>query len=69
MLTLSRRLRCDRLQVVKQIKEMLGENIRISPKGEFLPGTNDRVCTITGSHESVEIAERIIKQKIEGRLP
>lgn len=56
-------------QVIKQIKEMLGVGIRISPKGEFLPGTTDRVCTITGMPESVEIAQRIIKQKVEGRLP
>ncbi|GAB4822028.1 hypothetical protein N2152v2_009074 [Parachlorella kessleri] len=55
-------------QVIKQIKEMLGVNIRISAKGEFMAGTSDRVCTISGSQESVEIAQRIIKQKIEGRL-
>ena len=56
------------VQVIKQIKEMLGVNIRISAKGEFMAGTSDRVCTISGSQESVEIAQRIIKQKIEGRL-
>lgn len=57
-------------QVIKQIKDMLGVGIRISAKGEFLPGSpQHRSCTITGTQESVEIAQKIIQQKIEGRLP
>lgn len=51
--------------VVNQIKELLGVSIRISRKGEFLPGTHDRACSITGTPEAVEIAQRLIQQKIE----
>lgn len=37
--------------VINQIKELLGVSIRISKKGEFLPGTYDRACSITGTPE------------------
>lgn len=51
--------------VINQIKELLGVSIRISKKGEFLPGTYDRACSITGTPEAVEIAQRLIQQKID----
>ncbi|KAL4422156.1 hypothetical protein ABPG77_006845 [Micractinium sp. CCAP 211/92] len=51
--------------VINQIKELLGVSIRISKKGEFLPGTYDRACSITGTPEAVEIAQRLVQQKIE----
>lgn len=51
--------------VVNQIKELLGVSIRISRKGEFLPGTHDRACSINGTPEAVEIAQRLIQQKID----
>lgn len=37
--------------MINQIKELLGVSIRISKKGEFLPGTYDRACSITGTPE------------------
>jgi hypothetical protein len=37
--------------VVNQIKELLGVSIRISKKGEFMPGSHDRACSITGTPE------------------
>ena len=37
--------------VINQIKELLGVSIRISKKGEFLPGSHDRACSITGTLE------------------
>jgi hypothetical protein len=37
--------------VINQIKELLGVSIRISKKGEFLPGSHDRACSITGTPE------------------
>ncbi|EFN54199.1 hypothetical protein CHLNCDRAFT_31755 [Chlorella variabilis] len=51
--------------VINQIKELLGVSIRISKKGEFLPGSHDRACSITGTPEAVEIAQRLIQQKID----
>lgn len=53
--------------VINQIKELVNVTIRISKKGEYLPGTNDRACHISGSPESVELAQRLIVQRIEGR--
>lgn len=35
---------------------------------EFLPGTHDRACSITGTPEAVEIAQRLIQQKIDAHL-
>jgi rRNA processing protein Krr1/Pno1 len=54
--------------VINQIKELLGVSIRISKKGEFLPGTHDRACSITGTPEAVEIAQRLIQQKIDAHM-
>lgn len=53
--------------VINQIKDLVNVTIRISKKGEYLPGTNDRSCQITGTPDSVELAKRLIKQKMESR--
>lgn len=53
--------------VVTQIKDLMKVDIRISRKGEYLPGTNDRTCRITGAPQSVELAQRLIVQRIRGR--
>ncbi|KAL6770806.1 hypothetical protein ACKKBF_B32755 [Auxenochlorella protothecoides x Auxenochlorella symbiontica] len=52
--------------VINQIKAVLGVRIRISRRGECLPGTNDRSCEISGPLESVALAQRLIQQKVEG---
>lgn len=54
--------------VINQIKELLGVSIRISKKGEFLPGTHDRACSITGTPQAVEIAQQLIQQKIDAHM-
>lgn len=51
--------------IINQMKDLLGINVKISKKGEYLPGTNDRACHITGDPESVEIAQRLVQQKID----
>lgn len=53
--------------IINQIKEVVNVTIRISKKGEHLPGTDQRACYISGPPDSVEIAHRLIQQKIEGR--
>ncbi len=47
--------------MINQIKELLGVSIRISKKGEFLPGTYDRACSITGTPEVGPICSGIVK--------
>lgn len=54
--------------VIKQIKELLNVAIKISRKGEYLPGTTNRACHISGAPDAVAIAQRLVTSKIEGRL-
>lgn len=51
--------------VINQIKGLVNVDIRISKKGEHLPGTTDRACQISGSPEAVDLAQRLILQRIE----
>ena len=51
--------------VINQIKGLVNVDIRISKKGEHLPGTTDRACQISGSPEAVDLAQRLIMQRIE----
>eukprot|EP00887_Chlorella_sp_A99_P006419 scaffold3.g6419.t1 len=52
-------------QVINQIKELMGVSIRISKKGEFLPGTADRSCTISGDPAACELARQFIQNKVD----
>jgi RNA-binding protein Nova len=53
--------------VINQIKDLVKVSIRISKRGEHLPGTNDRACEITGAPDAVELAQRLIMQRRVGR--
>ncbi len=50
--------------VINQIKGLVNVSVRISRKGEHLPGTGDRACQISGAPEAVELAQRLILQKV-----
>jgi len=50
--------------VITQIQELLGVRMTMSRKGEIIQGTTNRTCTVSGSKEAVEIAERIVNMKI-----
>lgn len=52
--------------VISQIKDLLGVAVHISERGEYMAGTTDRECQITGEKETVELAQRLIKQRIGG---
>lgn len=57
---------CSPLQVINQIKELMGVSIRISRKGEFLPGSADhRSCTISGDPAACELARQFIQNKVD----
>ena len=50
--------------VINQIKDLVNVSIRISKRGEHLPGTDDRACEITGAPDAVELAHRLIMQRL-----
>eukprot|EP01018_Ginkgo_biloba_P032159 Gb_21138 [translate_table: standard] len=52
-------------RVITEIQQASGANIKISDRGDFLSGTNDRKVTITGSAECIRVAKRMLKQKVE----
>jgi len=51
-------------EVINQLKSVVGVRIKISGRDEFVEGTTDRTITITGPVAAVQIAEKLIEQKI-----
>jgi len=47
-----------------EIQRISGANIQISKKGIFVPGTRNRIVTITGSANAVSTAQYLIEQQI-----
>uniref|UniRef100_A0A453Q4G7 K Homology domain-containing protein n=1 Tax=Aegilops tauschii subsp. strangulata TaxID=200361 RepID=A0A453Q4G7_AEGTS len=41
-----------------------GTRIKISDRGDFIPGTSDRKVTITGTSEAIQAAEAMIMQRV-----
>lgn len=48
-----------------EIQQHSGANINISKKGEFSPGTRNRIVTITGQPNAIALAHYLIEQKIQ----
>jgi RNA-binding protein Nova len=51
-------------EVINQLKNVVGVNIRISSKDDLIPGTRDRKVTIMGPAECVQIAQVLITNKL-----
>ncbi|MCO5587475.1 hypothetical protein L7F22_041424 [Adiantum nelumboides] len=51
-------------KTILDIQQSSGVHIRISERGDFVPGTTHRKMTITGSPECIYAAQQIIMQKI-----
>lgn len=49
---------------IMEISQVSGARIKISDRGDFLSGTNDRKVTITGSQRAIRTAETMIMQKV-----
>lgn len=49
---------------IMEITQASGARIKISDRGDFMPGTNDRKVTIAGDAEGIRIAEDMIMQKV-----
>ncbi|KAK4750257.1 hypothetical protein SAY87_027706 [Trapa incisa] len=52
---------------ITEISQASGARIKISDRGDFIPGTSDRKVTITGSQRAIQAAESMIRQKIAAR--
>lgn len=49
---------------ITEISQVSGARIKISDRGDFMSGTNDRKITITGSQRAIRAAEGMIMQKV-----
>ncbi|KDP45071.1 hypothetical protein JCGZ_01571 [Jatropha curcas] len=49
---------------IMEISQVSGARIKISDRGDFMSGTNDRKITITGSQRAIRAAEGMIRQKV-----
>ncbi|KAG6763484.1 hypothetical protein POTOM_030901 [Populus tomentosa] len=49
---------------IMEISQNSGARIKISDRGDFMSGTNDRKITITGSQGAIHAAEDMIMQKV-----
>ncbi|KAL1542361.1 Protein btr1 [Salvia divinorum] len=47
-----------------EITQLTGARIKISDRGDFMPGTSDRKVTITGSENAIHAAESMISAKV-----
>jgi heterogeneous nuclear ribonucleoprotein K len=55
--------------VVKELIAVSGASIKISQKGENVPGTNNRIVTISGAPGSVSYAHMLVLQKVPEAAP
>uniref|UniRef100_A0A7N0RF08 K Homology domain-containing protein n=1 Tax=Kalanchoe fedtschenkoi TaxID=63787 RepID=A0A7N0RF08_KALFE len=49
---------------ITEISQVSGARIKISDRGDFISGTNERKVTITGSQRAIHTAEDMIMQKV-----
>lgn len=50
---------------LNELQQISGARISISQRGEFIPGTQNRTVTITGSQQQAQNAEILIQQKLQ----
>uniref|UniRef100_A0A453Q438 K Homology domain-containing protein n=1 Tax=Aegilops tauschii subsp. strangulata TaxID=200361 RepID=A0A453Q438_AEGTS len=50
--------------ITEIIQQASGTRIKISDRGDFIPGTSDRKVTITGTSEAIQAAEAMIMQRV-----
>lgn len=55
-------------EILAQLQGLVGVKVTISGRGEFEPGTRNRVVAITGPQEAVSIAHMLITQKVNERI-
>jgi len=50
--------------VIKELMQQSGAQIKISQKGEYAPGTSNRIVSITGSQQSAQLAHTLVQSKL-----
>ncbi|KAJ3672200.1 hypothetical protein LUZ60_006921 [Juncus effusus] len=51
-------------RTITEISQLSGARIKISDRGDFMPGTSDRKVTITGTPEAIRTAEAMVMQRV-----
>eukprot|EP01023_Acetabularia_acetabulum_P000007 TRINITY_DN10002_c0_g2_i1.p1 TRINITY_DN10002_c0_g2~~TRINITY_DN10002_c0_g2_i1.p1 ORF type:complete len:313 (-),score=52.48 TRINITY_DN10002_c0_g2_i1:311-1249(-) len=49
---------------ISEIQQACRVRVKISDKGEYIPGTNERKVIISGTHDAVEMAQLMMSQKL-----
>ena len=55
-------------EILAQLQDLVGVKVTISGRGEFEPGTRNRVVSITGPPDAVNIGQMLITQKVHERI-
>lgn len=50
--------------VIKEMMQQSGAQIKISQKGEYAPGTTNRIVSIIGPQQSAQFAHTLVQSKI-----
>ena len=50
---------------INELQQYSGARIKISQKGEYVPGTSNRTVTITGNPAAVQTAQFLLTQKVQ----
>lgn len=51
-------------KIITEIQQNSGTRIKISDRGDYMPGTTNRKVTITGSSEGVRQAQQMVTQRV-----
>lgn len=55
-------------EILAQLQDLVGVKVTISGRGEFEPGTRNRVVSILGPPDAVNIGQMLITQKVHERI-
>ena len=53
---------------ISELQRVSGARIKISQKGDFVPGTTNRTVTITGAPQATQAAQYLISQKVQPEM-
>mmetsp|Transcript_22663 Transcript_22663/g.21894 ORF Transcript_22663/g.21894 Transcript_22663/m.21894 type:complete len:355 (+) Transcript_22663:181-1245(+) len=51
--------------VIREINSISGAKVTVSPRGEYIEGTTNRLVTITGPPENAQTAHHFVSQKLQ----
>mmetsp|Transcript_29474 Transcript_29474/g.46233 ORF Transcript_29474/g.46233 Transcript_29474/m.46233 type:complete len:194 (-) Transcript_29474:45-626(-) len=50
--------------VIKELRQMSGSDIKVSQRGDVVPGTTNRIVTIVGNPQAANYAHMLVLQKV-----